>query len=178
MLFLFLFILFLVSFTIVNGLASSPNKLIILLDEFIDDKLSIFLSVIILNWTFIVCNSWINNLNVYGIRIILNDLPYLLIFSIFPTDLSSIVSVNFIGPSTYGLINKLRLSLYIAIIPVWLQTATKYSSPRISIDSWRNLVAPCAIIPSRSISPIRKPPSFALPWTVCLVKACLGPLER
>ena len=66
-------------------------------------------------------------------------------------------------------------SLYTAIIPVLSQTAIKYSSPLIVIDSSKNLLAPCAIIPSLSISPILKPPSFALPWTVCLVNTVRGP---
>ena len=33
------------------------------------------------------------------------------------------------------------------------------------IDSFKNALAPCEITPSRSISPIRNPPSFARPDT-------------
>ena len=47
--------------------------------------------------------------------------------------------------------------------PVLLHTATKYSSPLFNIDSLKNIEAPCAIIPSRSISPILNPPSLARP---------------
>ena len=97
-------------------------------------------------------------------------------FSIFK--LSSIVPENLIGPSAIGLKNKFLLSLKIAIVPVKLQTAIKYSSPRVNIDSCKKLDAPCAIIQSRSISPTRKPPSLARPCTVCLVKTVLGPRAR
>ena len=60
--------------------------------------------------------------------------------------------------------------------PVLLHTATKYSSPLFNIDSLKNIDAPCAITPSRSISPILNPPSLARPCTVCLVRLVLGPL--
>ena len=71
---------------------------------------------------------------------------------------------------------KFKSLLYIAIKPVKLQIAIKYSSPLTNIDSCKKSDIPCANIPSRSISPILNPPSFALPWTVCLVNTVLGPL--
>ena len=82
---------------------------------------------------------------------------------------------NFNGPSAIGLKNRFLSGLYTAIIPDLLQIAIKYLSPRSIIDSVNILVAPCAIKTSRSISPILKPPSFALPLTGCLVNAVRGP---
>ena len=46
------------------------------------------------------------------------------------------------------------------------------------MDSLKKSDTPCDIRESRSISPIRKPPSFARPLTGCLVKAVTGPCAR
>ena len=61
------------------------------------------------------------------------------------------------------------------MVPVLLHTAIKNWSPLTIIDSIKKLLKPCAIKQSLSISPILKPPLFALPPTVCLVNAVLGP---
>ena len=125
----------------------------------------------------IVCSSCINNLKEYGTLIILKDRPYFVIFSRFKPFPSG-VSINLIGPSNRGLKNRFFSGLYNAIKPVELQTAIAYLSALSIIDSLKNSEAPCEINPSRSISPIRKPPSFALPPTGCFVKAVLGPKAR
>ena len=90
----------------------------------------------------------------------------------------SIEPTYFIGPSAIGLIKRFFDGLHIAIIPVVLQIAIKQLSLRSIIDSLKNSAAPCDITESRSISPIRNPPSFALPDTGCLVSAVLGPCAR
>ena len=54
--------------------------------------------------------------------------------------------------------------------------ATKYSSPLFKNDSDKKCDIPLPIKASRSISPIRNPPSFARPSTDCLVKTVRGPV--
>ena len=102
-----------------------------------------------------------------------NDLPNLVIGTIFKSP--SRFPTNLTGPSTIGLRNKFLLSLYTAIVPLLLHIAILYWSPLTIMDSRKNPDIPCAIIESLSISPILKPPSFALPPTVCLVNTDLGP---
>ena len=54
----------------------------------------------------------------------------------------------------------------------------KYLSPRFRKESVKNSVIPCDDIQSRSISPIRRPPSFARPDTGCFVRLVFGPRAR
>ena len=91
-------------------------------------------------------------------------------FSKFPT--------NFKGPSTIGLKKILRDALYTAIVPDLLHIAIRNWSPLTIIDSRKNPDIPCEITASLSISPILKPPSLALPPTVCLVSTERGPFAR
>ena len=102
--------------------------------------------------------------------------PNFEIFSMFI--LLSTFSTNFTGPSHIGLKNRLLLGLKIAIIPLLLHIANLYLSERSIMDSCKKLLIPCDATESRSISPIRKPPSFARPLNGCRVKAVFGPRAR
>ena len=64
------------------------------------------------------------------------------------------------------------------MVPLLLHTAILNWSPLTIMDSFKNPDIPCAIIESRSISPILRPPSLARPPTVCLVITDLGPRAR
>ena len=159
------FILFLVNRTTSWGETLLVNiNLSILFEYDILSNCSMLSSVIKRICTFIVCSSCNNNLKAYGTFTILNVLPNLLtcwICCSFPSN----EPVNFSGPSAIGLIKMFLDGLYIAIIPVVLQTAIRYLSARSITDSRKKSLAPCEITTSRSISPIRRPPSLARPET-------------
>ena len=85
----------------------------------------------------------------------------LLQFSVIPSSLAHIVRQIQGCLSTYatGVIK-----------PQSSQMCTRKGSDTSNNRSFRNALAPCAIIQSRSISPNRRPPSRARPSTGCRVK--------
>ena len=64
------------------------------------------------------------------------------------------------------------------ISPQMSQMCTRKASDTSNSRSFKNALAPCEIMQSRSISPKRSPPSRARPSTGCLVSICTGPLAR
>ena len=63
-------------------------------------------------------------------------------------------------------------------MPHLLHVCIEYASETSYNLSLQNLDMPCAIITSRSISPILNPPSLLLPSAGCLVRLTIGPIER
>ena len=70
---------------------------------------------------------------------------------------------NRIGPSHNAHIEILSFGLYIGIVPHPTQIGMIVPSDRSINDSFTNDIPPCAIIASRSISPILRPPCAPRP---------------
>ena len=91
---------------------------------------------------------------------------------------SNVSSLNCNGPSTLGQTNLFLDGLAIAICPEFSEIYISYLSDLSIPLSFKNCIAPCDIIASRSISPILKPPPAERPLGGCLFLSVILPLAR
>ena len=116
-----------------------------------------------------MASSWLMSFSAYGIWTRLNvtrdfliGMTSWIVSGLSPEEVGK-------GPSHNGHTNNSCRSLKIGIVPHPLQIQNSVPSERFIIDSCRNPDTPCAISESRSISPIRIPPSLPRPpvgWCV------------